>query len=247
MLDLRTLACGTLLASIAVSASPATAQEPVTWSGFYIGAHAAALFADADFSTNAVGAWATLPDQAAAVNAATSRSLSSSGGAFGAQLGYNHQFGAWVVGLEGDVAGTTNDESSTGGAIPPSGVTSFTQQAQLAWMATLRARLGVTMGCALFYVTGGAAFGDWDLYMRMAGGPDAAIFNSSTVQTGWTGGGGVEYLFTEHLSLKVEYLYADFGSVSGQSSFLPGAPTFLNEHKIDLTAQAARGGLNYRF
>jgi outer membrane immunogenic protein len=114
-------------------------------------------------------------------------------------------------------------------------------------MATLRGRVGVAAGPALFFATGGAAFGEWDVYMRMAGGPDAAVFSNSSVQTGWVAGGGVEYAFSERFSLKGEYLYADFGSVKGQSAFFPTAPAFVNQHSIDLTAQVARAGINYRF
>ena len=131
--------------------------------------------------------------------------------------------------------------------MPGTGVTSISQRVELSWLATLRGRLGVTAGPALLYVTAGAAVGDWDIYMRMAGGPDAAVFSKALVQTGWTAGGGVEYAITEHLSLKGEYLFADFGSVEGESSFLPTAPGFLNEHKVDMTTQVGRAGINYRF
>jgi len=225
----------------------AAAESPPIWSGFYVGGHAGYAFADADFDVNPTGAWDGFPAQAAAVRAATDGTLKSDGGAFGVQAGFNHQLGIWVVGLEADVSGVDLSDSRAGGPIPPTGVTSFSQQAELSWMATLRGRLGITAGPALFFATAGAAFGEWDLYMRMAGGPDAAVFSNSTVQTGWVGGGGVEYAFAEHLSLKGEYIFADFGSVGGQSAFFPTAPAFLNEHDIDLSAQVARAGINYRF
>lgn len=237
----------TRMGTLVLLSSSAFADSPTDWTGFYVGAHAGYVAGDADFSVNPTGAWNAFPDQAAAVRAATNGSLNPDGGIFGLQSGFNHQLGIWVVGLEADVSGVDLSESRAGGPIPPSGVTSFSQQAELSWMATLRERLGVTAGPALFFATAGAAFGEWDVFMRMAGGPDAAVFSNSTVQTGWVAGGGVEYAFTERLSLKGEYLFADFGNVEGQSAFFPTAPAFVNEHNIDLSAQVARAGINYRF
>lgn len=228
-------------------AAQAGGARPFDWTGFYVGGNVGYSSADADFDVKPTGAWNAFPDQVASVHNATAGTLSSDGVIVGVQGGFNQQLGNWVVGLEADVSGTTNDTSRAGGPIAGTGITSFSQSAELAWMATLRGRLGITAGNALIYGTAGAAAGDWNIDMRMAGGPDAATFSRSGVETGWTVGGGFEYAFTEHLSLKAEYLYADFGSVSGDSSFVPTSPAFLNAHKVELTNQVGRAGINYRF
>ncbi|MFA5902060.1 MAG: outer membrane beta-barrel protein [Hyphomicrobium sp.] len=235
--------------SFLIVASVAGAEEarPFDWTGFYVGGNLGYSATDAKFGVNPTGGWNTVPGEIPLVRGATGSTLSSDGVIVGVQAGFNQQLGIWVMGLEADVSGTTNESSRTGSPIIGTGITSFSQSAELAWMATVRGRLGVAVDNALIYGTAGAAMGDWYIDMRMAGGPDAATFNRSTVETGWVIGAGFEYAFTEHLSLKAEYLYADFGSVEGNSSFVPTSPDFVNAHKVDLTNQVGRAGINYRF
>jgi outer membrane immunogenic protein len=71
--------------------------------------------------------------------------------------------------------------------------------------------------------------------------------------TGWTVGGGAEYQFGMHWSVKAEYLYADFGRMSVTSTNLtaftpPTAyPVNVFTHSADLHAHIARAGFNWRF
>ena len=41
--------------------------------------------------------------------------------------------------------------------------------------------------------------------------PPSRDFDNNTTLTGWTVGGGVEWLLNPNWSVKVEYLYYDFG------------------------------------
>jgi outer membrane immunogenic protein len=242
-------ALGCAVAGSIIFAAPSMADYsyPPIWSGLYVGGNVGYGAGDADFSVNPTGAWNAFPAQAASVRSTTDGSLKPDGVIAGVQAGFNEQYGIWVVGIEADISGADQSSSRTGGPVPGTGVTTFSQQADLSWLATLRGRLGVAAGPALFYATAGAAVGEWDIYMRMAGGGDAAVFNRSSVRTGWTVGGGAELAISEHLSLKGEYLFADFGSTTGESIFLPSAPGFLNEHTVDMTTQIGRAGINYRF
>jgi outer membrane immunogenic protein len=238
-----------VLLSTLFLAAPAIADyaHPPIWTGFYVGGSVGYGAGDADFRVNPTGAWNALPAQAASVRSTTDGSLTPDGGIAGVQAGFNQQYGIWVVGVEADVSGTDLSGSRTGGPVPGTGVATFSQQADLSWLATLRGRIGVAAGPVLFYGTAGAAVGEWDVYMRMAGGTDAAVFNRSSVRTGWTVGAGAELAISERLSLKGEYLFADFGSFAGESAFLPTAAAFINQHDVDLTAQVGRAGINYRF
>jgi outer membrane immunogenic protein len=135
----------------------------------------------------------------------------------GAQVGYNYQIGSFVVGLEGDIqyADFGRDGTFT---FDDDGETVTGEFDRSDWFGTVRARAGVAFGQALIYATGGFAFAD-----------DA---------TGWTAGGGVEYAFTNNLSLKVEGLYVnldhdddfDFDGFDGETDF-----------------GVVRAGLNFRF
>ena len=71
--------------------------------------------------------------------------------------------------------------------------------------------------------------------------------------TGWAAGFGAEYKVGQHVSLKAEYLYASFGSVSTTSTnltaFTPAIafPTNIFTHSDDLHTHIARFGFNFRF
>jgi outer membrane immunogenic protein len=101
----------------------------------------------------------------------------------GGQIGYNKQFGHFVVGIEGDFQGTSAGKKqfssgfaetiSEGIDLPPPpppptegffpdqfGETTLTaeRRAETCWTASLRARLGYAIGPILFYGTAGVAF-----------------------------------------------------------------------------------------
>jgi outer membrane immunogenic protein len=134
----------------------------------------------------------------------------------GAQVGYNYQIGSFVVGLEGDIQYADFGREGAfdvDGDGDEDGVFETSD-----WFGTVRARAGVAFDRALIYATGGFAFAD--------------------DSTGWTAGGGVEYAFTNNLSLKVEGLYVnlendddfDFDGFDGETDF-----------------GVIRAGLNFRF
>src|SRR5262249_54468158 len=80
-------------------------------------------------------------------------------GAFigGGQLGFNYQFGNFVLGVEGDIDGVANTNSPGNGVVgPPFGTILVTSTNK--WIATLASRFGVTNDTWLFY---GKAGGGW--------------------------------------------------------------------------------------
>ena len=99
----------------------------------------------------------------------------------GGQIGYQHQFGHWVIGIEGDFDRTSirnshkfRDFASTSlfddlavdapNGPPPFSIdadTDFTgsREAITNWLASVRGRAGLALDNTLLYVTGGVAFG----------------------------------------------------------------------------------------
>src|SRR5438034_7851288 len=63
---------------------------------------------------------------------------------------------------------------------------------------------------------GGLAVGNQDFAetMTFVGPTTTAAGASNPVKAGWTAGGGIEYAFTNQMTVKIEYLYLDLGSVS---------------------------------
>jgi outer membrane immunogenic protein len=145
----------------------------------------------------------------------------------GGQLGYNWQAGSFVFGIEGDIQGSGEDTSDTA-----AGVT-FDQR--IPFIATARGRIGYVAGPVLIYFTGGGA---WQNYHLTVSVPGSSVSDDDT-KFGWTIGGGVEWMFAQNWSAKVEYLRIDTGD------------TTVNLLGTDYTSRLRnniiRVGLNYHF
>ena len=125
-------------------------------------------------------------------------------GLFGAQLGYSHQVGNIVYGLEGDWAWTSFKE----GREFDNG--EYYVKARMDWLATLRARLGLAAGNAMVYATAGLALAELD----HCANSDTPCSRDGDNDTRWNGvlpglavGTGVEVALGHNLSFKGEYLY----------------------------------------
>jgi outer membrane immunogenic protein len=193
-------------ADLPVKAAPFSPAPVANWTGFYAG-------------VNVGGGWANTNDGLG--------SGDLTGVIGGGQLGYNWQVGQFVLGVEGDFQGSTQKKSDTFGPI--------SVEQKLPWLATLRGRLGYAPGPLLFYVTGGAAWVNYELSGSAAG----LTVSDNATQSAWTVGGGVEWMFLPHWSTKVEYLYVDTGD---KDVTLFG--TTVNGRAKD---NIVRAGLNYHF
>jgi outer membrane immunogenic protein len=134
----------------------------------------------------------------------------------GGQIGFDTQFSPnWVFGIEANYSFL-----DTGSSIANRGLGSVT------------GRLGYTWGPTLVYAKGGYAWAD----SRFTNG-----FSGNGGRDGYTVGGGIEYLFSQNWSGKIEYQYYDFGTMNAIAPGVPLAVGFRNdEHTV-------KAGLNYRF
>jgi outer membrane immunogenic protein len=182
------------------------------------------------------------------------------------QAGYNWQAGNFVFGVEGDVDWMHLKGTATSGpvlyACCAPAVFVLTSQASADWVATIRGRLGFASNNWLFFATGGAAFtqlkGNFTFTDNRSttgncggAGTDAhEAVSLSHTKTGWTVGGGIEYGVGGGWSVKAEYLYLQFDRISGAGLLNPvvnGSNNNPFTHSIDLKANIARLGVNYRF
>ncbi len=205
------LGSSALAADLPVKAPPAPVVAPVTsWTGFYIGGNVGYGWAN-------VGVDGVSNDLTGVIG--------------GGQLGYNWQTGPVVFGVEGDFQGA--DESRTD-TVTSLGV-AFTVDQQIQWFATLRGRLGYAWGPAMLYVTGGAAWQNYKLSVSALG---TSVSDDKT-RTGWTVGGGGEWMFAPNWSAKLEYLYMD----TGDTDVTLFGTTFSGRAKNNIV----RVGVNYHF
>ncbi|HEX2135194.1 MAG TPA: outer membrane beta-barrel protein [Microvirga sp.] len=251
------------------AAAPAPALP--RWSGFYAGVHAGGARADWD---NAIG-FVSIDCTPCSRGATTFGTFTGPGGddtavLGGVQAGYNLQSGSLLFGFEADWS-LTDLGTRRGYRIPsasllaaglgaitgePDGFTSV-WRAEVDWLATARGRIGVTAGNLLFYATGGLAFADARttvgfLALAPARSPDLIPVSASAdpVRVGWTVGAGLEAAVSSDLSIKVEYLYADFGrDRQGLGYYIEVPSSLLQSAVIDekLTLHSMKLGLNYRF
>jgi outer membrane immunogenic protein len=236
-------------ADMAVKAPAPAVVQGWTWTGFYVGGHIGWAGSDADFATQPTGGWLAFPASIPFVVAATTRGLSADGFTGGGQLGVNYQINQFVFGIEGDFSFYEADAAFAGGPVPTTSIVSTFQDFEQKWFATIRGRLGVAFDRWLVYATGGVAFTDWRASIQMVDVTGStAVFNGDGTRAGWVIGGGVELALSRNWSVKAEYLYADFGEISGTSFFPPPiVPGFTHDHSVDLVTQTVRLGVNYRF
>ena len=235
ILSLSSVVTGTLLAAslTAVAAdlpvrAPLLPVAPVTsWTGCYIGGNIGGAFGHASIS---------------GVSGSISRD--GSGFAGGGQIGCDYQFsGGWVIGLRDMFDGTSNKRSGTFATGPLAGsAVNFNNQ----WFDTLTGRLGYSFApTTLVYFQGGGAWAHTSTNV-IANGVQTG--QTSATRSGWTIGGGVEWMFAPHWSWFLEGNYMDFGSKSG-IAVTPLNPTCAAG--CAFTAKASEStvltGVNYRF
>ena len=202
-------------------APPMMASPIYNWTGFYIGGHIGGAFND---NNNNFGPTVT------GGNGNDARFLG------GLQVGADYQFASsWVIGAEAQYSWL---DRSNNGLVFPTGFTFFNSQRAL---GSVTGRLGYTWGPALLYVKGGYAYSDNSQNMTFAGAPVGFGLNGNN-RDGYTIGAGLEYMFTQNWSGKIEYMYYDFGrSTFATPVVLAPFGSFRNDD------QTVKVGLNYRF
>lgn len=206
------------------------AAVPVfTWTGFYAGLHAGYAWGENDLRSGGVAPAVIAPFHAA---------IDADGGFFGAQAGYNVQFGNIVAGIEGDLAWA--DINGTGGVGGRPSRASF----DIDWLGSIRGRLGVAFDRVLVYGTGGWAFAGADAHLSdvTVGGDNR---RSRDDLSGWVLGAGVETAITNNVTAKVEYLYTDFGRTNFNFGGVGGASDL--QARGDLDTHSLKAGLNFKF
>lgn len=231
----------------------AQADGPYKWTGFYVGAHAGYGWSVWD------GNMIYTDAQPGDGFDASGHTIDAEGAIAGGQIGFNVQSGNVVWGLEADGSWSDINGSQTLLPYPNNpGSPAWGFESQIDWLATVRGRLGFTSGSVLVYGTAGAAFAEVDSRLSVfATGPQNAghIANGAKneTRTGWTAGGGVEWMFAPNWSLKTEYLYVNLGEVGG---ILPGTtttgggparPHTTDGFSGDLDLHTVRVGVNYNF
>ncbi|SJZ85287.1 high affinity Mn2+ porin [Enhydrobacter aerosaccus] len=224
------VAAGGIAAAISLLAvRPALAADPVPASGFYAGAHMGYLFGNAT---------ATLADPTGGVASAGGTSPYGTL-AGGVQAGYQWITPSrWMLGLEADLTFANFMDLSDTLSYRATGT--GTANEQLEFLGSLRGRVGYTFGAWTPYLTGGLAFASTRFSRTdlTTGNEDAT---PGQWRTGYTVGGGVDYMLDPRWSARLEYLYTNL-SLRG-FSFASAPASYSSQYSLN----EFRVGLNYHF
>jgi outer membrane immunogenic protein len=229
---------------------PTLPPPPGTWTGFYVGGHVGYGWGRADTT------FTPLPTAVAFINLApTTLRPDPKGFNGGGQIGYNHQWGKFVAGLEADlswskmsgtqvlVGFTQNNGAAWNG--------SLTAHQDTKWFGTLRPRAGFTPTSKVFlYGTGGLAYGHVNYSANANFNPQGTIqypAGFGKTKTGWTVGGGGEVVVAPHWSVKGEYLYYNLGNESFTANPTPVNPPFQVAYTWQTKAHTINFGVNFHF
>ena len=218
-------------------APPVYAPPPIpvfTWTGLYVGGQVGYEFGTSNaLATNVV------------TGAGLATGASPKGIIGGAHIGYNWAapslpflggFGgsSLVFGLEGDVDGSGYRSTYLIGTVSDA----TKQNIQ----GSARGRVGFAVDRALFYATGGAAFGSLsNTYLNTLNGLGDSF---SKTRVGYTVGAGIEYAITNNWSVRAEYRYTDFGSFTDNLTNSTGGFVNVRHKETDNRVQA---GFSYKF
>jgi outer membrane autotransporter protein len=209
------------------------ASPAINWTGFYVGGQFGAIYGEADI------AFVPGPDTV---------DPRFAGPLAGGQIGYNRQFGKWVLGVEGNLNWT-----NANGARPCPNAFFFTCEVEMSWYGEGVAKVGYALfDRSWYYLKGGVAFAENTVSSRCNTGAGPTFFGvalagcpvqSDTQQhVGWTVGFGSEFALTNNWFVRGETSYFDLGTQRYTYPNLAFAP-----RDAELTGFVSTVGINYRF
>jgi outer membrane immunogenic protein len=205
--------------------APLIAPAPFDWSGFYIGVHAGYAWANRngcwDFGSTTVDCGTDFDE---------TFDYGQKGPLVGAQGGYNWAWSNFLLGVEvdaslADVTGELNPGDTDGGV------------GTWNWLASASARLGWAHNNWLLYAKGGYALGDFDF-----AGNSGCNFNMN--HHGPLAGAGVEWRFSQHASVKLEYNHIWFDTRKTPCTAFGFIPTAV---ETGASMDVVKVGINYNF
>jgi outer membrane immunogenic protein len=238
-------------ASLSLFAAPAFAQsEDEQWEGPYIGG-SIGLGAQTDdngegvvFDTNLDGSYG---DTVRTTTGANAFSPGFCGGAangrtptdgcrsdkdgleYNIRAGYDVQQGHIVYGFLLEGGKSKSRDSVTAYSTTPA---SYTFTRELDYSLGARARVGYAARGALFYATGGAAYGKIDNSFATTNTANSFSDNGKTNSWGYSAGGGTEVKIAKNFSLGLEYLYTNYVDDKYVVSVGPGTAPATNPFRI---------------
>lgn len=228
--------------------APVVAAPVFSWTGFYAGGQIGGSWNDGDFDREVAAVNEEPPANMVVVRNVTditSKSVDDGNFIGGLYAGYNYQFqNNVVIGLDADIAWINNTAKSNKDVLVNDYyLKGFHNKVEQDWLAAVRGRLGYSYNRFLPYIAGGVAFTDVEYKRRyiddISDLSHYEHYSDSKTLTGYTLGAGFDYAMTDHIILRAEYRYTDFGdddfTVDGW------------KRNVDMKANDLRVGVAYKF
>ena len=214
--------------------APVVAAPAFSWTGFYAGGQIGGSWSDTDQKirghSNVEGF----------AGRGKSFSPDPSGFIGGLYAGYNYDLGNnIVIGADTDwVWGDMDESDSATYQKGQTGEFKISGKIKEKWAGSTRARIGYSMDRWMPYFAGGVAYAKIDSDAKFSGALNSKVNDSDTL-TGYTLGAGVDYAMTDHIILRAEYRYTDFGDKDfGNKDF---------KYNVDYKTNDVRVGVAYKF
>ncbi len=186
------------------------AAPPYDWSGLYIGANFGAGWTNSSLNIPRNNLYGGITEFIG-----------------GVQAGYNFQADHLLFGVEGDFDWASFNHP----ALPFPTLGSVNHR----WIGTAAGRIGLVDDRWLVFAKLGGGWVQSDATVNIPGSPS---WNGSNTSSGWLAGGGIEYGFKSHWTVKLEY---DYLALSNWTS--PTSPAVGLNHDV----QMIKAGINYKF
>jgi outer membrane immunogenic protein len=201
---------------------------PFSWTGFYVG-------------INGGYSWNNWTDN-------IGDSFNANGGIVGGTIGFNYQWNWFVAGFEADVDWADNKFSQTTFDTTALGTSFATLTYKNDVLSTFAARFGVAADHTLFYGKVGGAWTQEEFDFTGADPVLGTLSGSNKFsRLGWMAGAGVEYAFTNNLTVKAEYNYINFGSSNETLNANLGGTPLVATITSKPTMNVVKVGLNWLF
>jgi outer membrane immunogenic protein len=182
-----------LLAALAATTALAMplAAHAAGYDGPYVGANVG--YALGDVTIDDQDCWASC----------SSQTFSPNGITIGGVVGFNHQMGSTVIGIEGDYNWMNGDEHK---------ITNWPSEhrAKIKSYGSVRARAGLTVDKTLVYATAGLGIIDQEAFAADQNSTHTVNthgFSDHSTRVGLAAGAGAEFAVSDNVRLKLEYLY----------------------------------------
>jgi outer membrane immunogenic protein len=246
---------GTLVTGSALAADmPMKAPEAPAyqWGGCYLGVNVGGGASGTNFGSVVDPGTYLAAGDAATVAGSGGGGANADGILAGAQAGCNFQSGTLVYGLEGDFDYFHTDPqfNNNTNTLANGNAFAVAQSLTTNFLATVRPRIGIAADRNLAYITGGAAFTSVSYttsYVDANTPPGTGTASASRALVGWTAGAGWEYAWTDHWTVRAEYLLASFPTTNALGTIAGAGGTNTLHGSTDLVIQLVRAGVNFKF